>query len=417
MFITKLTGLNNRFYKLQDTLKDVDDVDISLPGDDKVDDNTIKDDKTNDDETDDEDPLLKDNREDDDNDDTTTDDDEEEPEQDLVKHSFSEIKTKYPDLFKDFPGLKPAFFRGQEFEKRFGSLEEADETIDQAERFTDLRDLVLTGDASKILDVIEEASPKALKNFANSFLPDLFKSNKELYNTITEPVILGILNSAARHGKDNNNENLVKAAQVLHKALYGSFDIGEVKNSRNDLKIKDDDDEEIEDKNNFYQVKQQELQTQVFNSIDKDLRKAVEKGLDPTGILEKRPNLKKRMIKDIISEIDSSIIEDETHMRRMSLLWKREQKSGFSGKLKDSIVTAYLSRAIAIMPKIRQQVRADVLGTTKEVDGKTKERIDNRKEHINTNNQTKTKTGVITVKEAREKGLSDRDIFANPAYK
>jgi hypothetical protein len=49
-------------------------------------------------------------------------------------------------------------------------------------------------------------------------------------------------------------------------------------------------------------------------------------------------------------------------MNRINQLWKREQRNGFSGTLKSSIVTAFLGKTKTLVPKARAEARKEALG-------------------------------------------------------
>src|SRR6186713_214399 len=60
----------------------------------------------------------------------------------LIRVSYSDVKKEFPEFFKRFPQLKTAFFREQEFTKRFANLEDADEAIEAIESFRAVEDTV-----------------------------------------------------------------------------------------------------------------------------------------------------------------------------------------------------------------------------------------------------------------------------------
>jgi len=91
-------------------------------------------------------------------------------------------------------------------------------------------------------------------------------------------------------------------------------------------------------------------------SLERNLDKAILQGLDPDGKLNEftRDVLVEKIKNDVKSQID----KDQTHLRRMTSLWKRSEQQGFSRESLSSIVTAYLERARPIIPAARNKFRS-----------------------------------------------------------
>ena len=106
----------------------------------------------------------------------------------------------------------------------------------------------------------------------------------------------------------------------------------------------------------------------------------IDKGLDPTDSL--KPGLKRLLIKDIAQELDSVIVKDKAHLDRVNRLWKAEENAGFSGTNKDSIVMAYLSRAKALIPKIRSAKRKEYFDDQVNDDNDTRDKAKKRKKSL-----------------------------------
>jgi hypothetical protein len=105
------------------------------------------------------------------------------------------------------------------------------------------------------------------------------------------------------------------------------------------------------------------MQTAAWNEVSRDLTRDIEKGLDPNNAI--RPGLKKIIVDKIFNEVVGEVAADAAHVARMDALWDRERKAGYRGAFKDSLKNTYLSRAKALVPRIRQRVRAEIAGSQK----------------------------------------------------
>lgn len=305
-------------------------------------------------------------------------DDDEEIE--LTRHSYRDIKEKYPTLFKDFPGLKQAFYREQEFTKLFPTVEDAQEALAAAENFTGLRDAVVSGDAETFLTNLKEASPESLDDFAGNFLTDLKQVDKEVYYKVTTPVIKNILSEVYKVGVSKKDKNVQNAAILAFQEIFGG-DFADIPgnlsaNHVRERKTNDDDPDKRkfeQERNQFYSIKHATLVKDISSNVERELTSEIEKGLDPKNAI--RPGLKKIIVDKILDEVMREVSKDQNHVGRMTALWERERKQGFNGAFKDSIKTTYLSRAKALVPKIRQRIRTEITAGQKQDDKNRKEKL------------------------------------------
>jgi hypothetical protein len=348
--------------------------------------------------------------------DNPDDDEEEKPKKDdettdteLVRASYKDVTTKYPQFFKDFPELKTAFFREQEFTKVFPRVADAKLAAQEQSEYEEVKEVVLGGDAETFLNNVGSNNPTAMKKFANNFLPALEKLDEQTYYKVTAPVLQNVLHQVFSRAKAKNDENVMNAARVANFEIFGTYDLGKPE-TKGGTKEKSDEEKDFEEKQaKFYSQKHTELRTAIVTSLDTAIDKEIEKGLDPTNSLTS--GLKKLLIKTIKAEVDEMLAGDTEHTARMDSLWKRERAVGYSGRFKDSIVTAYLSRAKALIPKVRAEKRSEILNERKRNDGKTKEQLTDRVKRPDAGDLSKGKSKVITVKDAKEKKMSDLDIL------
>ena len=340
---------------------------------------------------------------------------EEEPE--LVRHSYGDIKAKYPSFFKDFPGLKTAFFREQEFSKIFPSLEEAKDALEVKDRFDNIKDIVFSGDVANFLKQVPESS-RAI--FAENFLPDLFTVDKESYYAITTPVIQNIFSNVFKAAAQKRDNNLGNAAILAYQEIFG----GELEDIPNLLskgiqaqprQAREEDPERIairQERESLNLEKRITLQTAAWSEVQRDLTREIEKGLDPNNAI--RPGLKKIIVDKIFNEVVAEVAADAAHVKRMDDLWERERKAGYRGAFKGSLKNTYLSRAKAIIPRVRQKIRSEIAGSQKSNDkalGKKVEGLASRRD-VQPGKVAKPGTKITSAKDPAFKKMSDLDFLS-----
>lgn len=324
----------------------------------------------------------------------------------LIRVSYSDVKKEFPEFFKRFPQLKTAFFREQEFTKRFANLEDADEAIEAIEAFRAVEDTVKAGNAAEFLDQVATISDAAVDRFANNFLPALYEKNQKAYFRVTAPLIRNVLAEVLEAGQENDNKNLENAAKVVHQAIFRDDKYGKVPMA---TKPAEPDPELTQERNEFYTGKHNELMMNVTKDIRSQLESEISKSVDPTKSM--RPGIKKLIIEKIVAEVDKEVSSDPNHMSRIMSLWRRERQSKYSGRYKGSIVTAYLSRARTSIPSIRKKVRSEIMGTQVDDDKSRSEKV-NRNTNVPTGSASRGTSRTISVTDARKGKLSDKDIIA-----
>jgi len=324
----------------------------------------------------------------------------------LIRVSYSDVKKEFPEFFKRFPQLKTAFFREQEFTKRFANLEDADEAIEAIESFRAVEDTVKAGNAAEFLDQVATISDRAVDRFANNFLPALFEKNQKAYFRVTAPLIRNVLAEVLEAGQENSNTNLQNAAMVVHQAIFRDDKYGKVPMGQ---RLAQPDPELTQERNEFYTGKHNELMFGVTKDIRSQLESEIAKSIDPTKSM--RPGIKKLIMEKIVAEVDKEVSSDANHMNRIMSLWRRERQSKYSGRYKGSIVTAYLSRARTSIPSIRKRVRSEIMSSQVDEDRSRSEKV-NRNTNVPSGSASRGTSRTISVTDARSKKLSDKDIIA-----
>jgi hypothetical protein len=356
MFVYHIGYTNGKVLYQDPTVTLEEDDDDKTPPDDKDDDlDDVKnkdDDEEDKDDDEDKDGEDKDKKDDDDNEGT-------------ARVEFSAIKEKYPNFFKDFPDLRHAFFREQQFTEIFPTVEEAQKAAQDQVQYEEITSAVISGDAEKFLEELGGESKDGLAKFVENFIPALRNADKDLYFDVATPIVRNHVREVFAAGIRNKDANVVNAAKIVHKLLFG----GNYDDIENDTPLpdrrttrRDKDKDDDEDKKELSQRQNQKYHTlyqDVTNLVYSTLEKELEKGLED---LKDRPGLKKAVIKEAKERILAEMEKDQNYLTRINSLWQREQRNGFNGSLKPSFQTTFMGKARTILTKMRIEARKEILG-------------------------------------------------------
>jgi hypothetical protein len=331
------------------------------------------------------------------------DDKEDEEELVLSRVNYKDVKEKHPTFFKDFPELKHAFFREQQFTEIFPTVEEAKKAAEAQSAYEEITDAVIDGNAVKFLDELRNENPQGLETFSTNFLPALEKTNRDLYFNVVAPHVRGFVKKVFNVGMQNKDENVQNAAKVVHKALFGG-DYNDVERNDTESGGNNKDSSVEEDKKRYFAGKYQTLYSEVTNSCYSKLDEEINRGL--SDLEKENKGLKRLLATDIRTKVLQEMDKDEAYLSRMQSLWRREQRLGFPGQLKTSFQTTFIAKAKSLIPKIRSEARKEALG-------KADNNSNNKQEPTRfSGGKITNKSGKGLTKEyVKEKGLTAKQIF------
>ena len=334
-------------------------------------------------------------------------DKEEDEEQDLTRVSLGEIKEKYPNLFKDYPTLKHSFFREQEFTQIFPTVEDARKAAEAASAYEEIASAVSEGNAEFFLSELRKENPQGMETFARSFLPALKESSKELYFDTVGPIVKNYLHQVFAHGGNEKDDNIINAARVVHKVLFGGGYDDVEKGEREDIRTNNNGkrDTSIEDdKKRYFAQKYSTLYSGVSEMCYSELDRHIDKGLE--DLSKSNKGVAKLIHNEVKQKVLAEMDKDANYLGRINGLWKREQRSGFAGTLKESFRTVFMAKAKTLIPKIRSEVRREAMG--KEPANGSNSREASR---LTGGKATNSSGKKVTAEIAKEKGLTTRQIF------
>lgn len=311
---------------------------------------------------------------------------------------LADVKEKYPEIFKEFPELRKAIFHEKEFLKLFATVDEAKEAKEKSSNFDFLESQILSGDSEALIDSLTEADSEAVGRFSRSFLPTLYKKNREVYISIIDPIIQNIIRSTYVEGEKSNNNNLKNSAWHFSKFIFGTEKFATEDNARQ-LQVDPERTKFENEKKEFFERRFKEAQSVVESEIDKKMREWAAQGLDGVS-----PTAKKLIGDAVIREVDGILAKDQNHLTTVKGLWKKASNSGFSPEIIARISSTYLARAKDLVPTIKNKYKAELVP---QKNSKTDE-----KSQPSSGDKSKSSKGPIDPKLVDFRNTSDEDLIA-----
>ena len=354
--------------------------------------------------------------------------DEEEDEEEKAKKAAAEVdasgrptvkalKAAYPDLFKKFPYLRTAFFEYPKLAEVFPDVESAQTAAEKANEYDALESsLVEKGDAGLLVKTLSENNPKALAKVVESFPEAVRAVDVKLYQQIATPIIEELLYYAANHARKLGTEqgqpgrNILLAAQ--HLANFVFVNGGEIpditkRGKPGNTELSEEEKKLQKDREEFNQQRYNIAMGEVETKITGTLNEIIGRKLDTLTSFER-----KSVIKDTRREIDQALLADKALQRQLRGLWKRAADDGYSESSKSSIMRAWLDRARAIAPGIRNRLRQEALDARTPGKGDATNTNDRKRQFPGSGGRApKSSSGVLDPKKIDWKTTTDEDIL------
>jgi hypothetical protein len=266
------------------------------------------------------------------------------------------LKESYPKIFKEFPELKDVIFQNREYNKIYGSVEDAVEAKEKAQILDDISASTLQGDPTELLAALEKTERGRTEEFAANMLTEIRRNNSDMYYRVTDPIIASALKAAETHASKSGDKNLLLATKYLATFVFGDQNIP----AFNGTKRKEQDPERIEFERQRAaeaETRYNEHQKTIYDYTEKKLDEMIREGLDPDNVYN---NFVREALADkVMSRIGATLKADKAFQGQMSALWKKAHKNGFSREDKQRIAHTYLAKARRIMPAIRSKIRGE----------------------------------------------------------
>lgn len=269
-----------------------------------------------------------------------------------------EILAKFPEIFKTFPGIERAIYRDQQYAEVFPTVAEAKEAAESVAQFKQLEGSLLAGDLATVLTAVKNSDSDAFAKIGDNLLQTIAAVDKDTYQSIIGNVLQHAIYNMAHAGVEAGNEDLKTAALLFNQFVFGKTKI-EQPTVKQRVETSDKEKEFATRQENFvkqqYNVAVNDVGTRAQNIIKSN----VERVIDPKGVMSSY--VKNNAIKDVMSQVESSIASDARFQSTLQVLWKQSFEGNHSEANKLKIRNAILSKTKTVLSEIVRKVRADAL--------------------------------------------------------
>ena len=352
----------NRKPKKQDENKDIKDEDDKddEKKDKKSDENKNenKDDSENEDENEQEDELseLEDELEDD------IDVDEDDDDIDIgSRPSRKTILAKYPNFFKEFPGVEKAYFREQKFSEIYPSIKDAQVASEKAKTLDNFEQELLKGNTTNVLDAVKKEDQNAFNRLVDNYLPSLRQIDEKAYFHVTGTIVKGIIYNMVKNGREENNEELQEAARVLNQFVFNSTKyVPPTKLAKDDDNKSNPEAEKLaKERQEFEQQRFQTAHQSISNRVNTLFTKVIEKSIDPKSTMT--PYIKNNAMRDAHESLDKLLDKDARFKAVLTKAWEKARESNYNEESMDRLMKVIKNRAGALLPQVIKKARIEAL--------------------------------------------------------
>lgn len=291
--------------------------------------------------------------------------DEKEPEEaelELVTPvSRKEILKKYPNIFKEFPGLQKAYYREQQYTEIYPTLDEAREANEKAQALDNFEIDLGKGDTTKILKAIKDNDPQAFNQLADNYLNILKSVDEKSYNVVVGNVVSYAIYQIAKEGQDSQNEEMVNAAKALNKFFFNKNQWVPPQKLSSD-KPKEDNTEKNQlenERKQFMKERYESVSADLYTKVNNAIRATIDQHIDPRDSMP--PYVKKNAVKDALELVNEMMVKDKRFIAIKDKLWEKAASNKFNESSISDLKRAFLGRAKALLPVAIKQARIEAL--------------------------------------------------------
>lgn len=318
--------------------------------------------------------------------------------------AFKAIEKKYPGIDKEFPQLKAAYYKSQQYAEVFPSVNDAREASQKAESLDKFESDILDGNLETLFRTVKQNAPKSLNKIADNLIQTIGKVDESVALHITGNILKMILGKAERDGIKTKNEDLQAAAKIIHNHIIGGDEIEPP--SRIAVNEKENEEESKLNK------ERQEFEEEKFNSalnslqgrVDNTIKSTIDANIDPKGVMS--AYVRKNAVKDASEQVEKLITGDKAFQNVLNNLWRSAKDAKYSSSSLDRIRSAYLSKAKTVLRDAIRSARNEAL---KETGKSGNEEVKDRKGPLPAH-RSSTTSSSSKVKEI-PKGMSNKDFI------
>lgn len=408
MFIRDLEkfGFRFPFHSPDDDLSVISDKDVTL----EKEENTEEEEKEEDKEEEEDKEIEEEEEEKEDEEEETEEKEEEEEDEDTEEDeddsrytTFKDIKAKYPNFFKEFPDLRAALAREQQYSEHFGSPEDAKLAVAQASALQAIEeDLLNKNDPRGLIDTIHKDNPEAVEKILFNLLPYLSEKHKDLYFEVAAVPIKQLLRNAWSEGKGKETD-LGKAAAIIHKFFFNDYNFGDkVKGEGAKISEKTDREKELEERlSKIEESKTNDFLRTCDDSYLNRMTKLIRERLDQDERLT--DYMRSKLVEDTLSDIKKQLDSDSRYKSQMQSILRQARVGEYSNDYKSRVVSTALARAKSLIPEVTKKLISQATKT-----GKVKDSEEEKEKKKLTFKPGSKKAGS---KKETNKPVSDLDIL------
>lgn len=329
-----------------------DDLDLSL---DDVDDKSKTVEESDDEEADVNDKKTKSKSDDEDEEEKL--DVEDDELKALIPPRRKEILTKYPKLFKEFPALERAMYREQQYTEVYPTVKDAKESVEALASYRELEKDLSNGKIDVLLGKIKEQDEETFKEIADNYLAAIYTVDKDAGLHVINNLVKNYVKSMVGVGRQQNNDQLIAAAELLYQFQFGNKDwVEPTKIGKGSKKEENPVDVERQE---FLKERFEIAHSDLSSRIDNKLASVITDAIDPEGQMS--DYVKKNAVRDSINALHKAIGEDNRTQVILKKLWEQASKDKFGKDSVGKIGSAYLSTAKSLLRPIIRKYREEAL--------------------------------------------------------
>jgi len=325
----------------------------------------------------------------------------------LIHASPKQILKKYPKLFEEFPSLKKAYYREQQYSEVFPSVVEAREASEKAQILDDFEGSLLKGNTKDILKTVKEKNPNAFNKIVDSYLDTLREVDSNAHLHLISNITKDIITHIAKAGKTANDDDLLATAARIHEFFFGKTEW--VPPQKLAKEEKEEDNEIERERQELLQERLDIATNEVTDKIENTLKSTIRAYIDPKELMTSY--VRGKAEEDVLKNLYTEIRKDTRFSRAYDDLWKEAAKTKFSKPSLDKIKAAFNAKAKTLLRPLIQASREAALKDARQ-NNRDESDSNKRKGHVAIGKPaSQSSNRQTTSKKEIPKGMSTLDFF------
>jgi hypothetical protein len=270
-----------------------------------------------------------------------------------------EILAKYPNVFKDFPGLEKAYYRERAFTEVVPTIEDAKVAVAKAQLLDNFEKDILGGNIGNVLKIVRENDEKAFLKIADGYLDTLANVDKDAYLHTIGNVVKRITYHMAAEARKTENNDLNQAAHLLYQFIFGNSEYEPPK------RLYQQDKEEVEsekvnkERRAFVEEKFTYARDNLQGRVDNSVKATITEHIDPKNTMT--DYVKTKAVSDACEQVKYLLSNDRRLSQILDKLWVDAFRTNFNQSSLDKIRSAYISRARTLLPQVITKTRNEAM--------------------------------------------------------